>query len=87
MFLELRARIVMFGLTQRMVAVKIGCSEFRLCRLLHGRARPTRLERQRVARLLKLPQSQVFSGIAVGTGRAGRPWSAKNPKDEISPGV
>jgi hypothetical protein len=87
MFLELKARIVMFGLTQRMVAVKIGCSEFRLWRLLHGRARPTRLERQRVARLLNLPQTQVFSGIAEGTGRAGRPWSSKNLKNEISPGV
>jgi hypothetical protein len=73
MCLELKARIVLRGLTQRRVARKVGCSEFRLWRLLHGRARATNRERRIIARLLALPQSQVFPHSAGGSGKAGRP--------------
>jgi len=73
MYTELKAQIVRRGLTQRLVARKVGCSEFRLWRLLHGRARPTGRERRRLARLLGLSQSQVFSESVEGTGKAGRP--------------
>jgi hypothetical protein len=77
---ELKAQLVRRGLTQKVAARRVGCSEFRLWRLLHCRARPTLREQRRLARILALPEADVFPGTPNGTGKAGRPRPKKVSK-------